>query len=104
MHIAAWHRRTPESKFTKFGEEMSIGQTPNHAKFCGDLTRSVRDIRDRKFVLPENVGQISPKSLKTCYPLRTAIMPNFIEIKPAWRKALQDFLHPSIFWFPRGTP
>jgi len=28
------------------------GQTTNHAKFCGDPTRSVRDIRDRKFVLP----------------------------------------------------
>jgi len=42
-----WHRRTPESKFTKFGEEMFIGQTPEHAKFCGDPTRSVRDIHDR---------------------------------------------------------
>ena len=21
MHVAAWHRRTPGSKFTKFGEE-----------------------------------------------------------------------------------
>ena len=28
MHVAAWHRWTPESKFTKFGEEMSIGQPP----------------------------------------------------------------------------
>jgi len=31
-------------------------------------------------VLPENVGQSSPKWLKTCYPLRLPIMPNFIEI------------------------
>ena len=56
MHVAAWHRRTPESKFTKFGEEMSIGQTPNHAQFCGDPTRSVRDIRGLKFVLPQKSG------------------------------------------------
>jgi len=35
-----------KSKFTKFGEEMSIGQTPNGAKFYGDPTRSVRDSRD----------------------------------------------------------
>jgi len=56
MHVAAWRRRTTESKFTKFGEEMSIGQTPNHAKFCGDPTRNVRDSRDQKFVLPEKVG------------------------------------------------
>jgi len=80
MHVAAWHRRTPESKFTKFGKEMSISQTPIHAKFCGDPTRSVRDIRDRKFVLPEKMDQNSPKSLKTCYPLKSPIMPNFIEI------------------------
>jgi len=80
MHVAAWHRQNPASKFTKFGEEMSIGQNPNHAKFCGDPTRSVRDIRDRKFVLPENpkMGQNSPKSLKTCYPLKPHIVPNFI--------------------------
>ena len=60
MHVAAWHHRTPESKFTKFGEEMFIGQTPNHAKFCGDSTKIVRDIRNRKFVLPK----IGPKFTK----------------------------------------
>jgi len=27
MHVAALLRQTQESKFTKFGEEMSIGQT-----------------------------------------------------------------------------
>ena len=31
-------------------------------------------------MLPEKVGQSSPKLLKTCYPLRLHIMPNFIEI------------------------
>jgi len=56
MHVAAWHLRTPESMFTKFGEEMSIGQTTNHAKFCGGPTTSVRDTRDRKFVLPAKVS------------------------------------------------
>ena len=35
-----WHRRTPEAKLIKFGEEMSIGQTPNHAKFLGDQLRN----------------------------------------------------------------
>ena len=31
-------------------------------------------------------------------------MPNFIEIsKTPWRKT-QIFLHPSVFWLPRGTP
>jgi len=63
MHVAAWHRRTPESKLTNFWEEMYIGQTPNHAKSCGDQTRSVQDIRDQKFVLSEKVGQNSPSAL-----------------------------------------
>jgi len=49
---------------------MSIGQTRNHAKFCGDLTRNVQDIRDKKICAPEKVGQNSPKSIKTCYPLK----------------------------------
>jgi len=58
------HRRTPESKCTKFGEEMSIGQTPNHAKFCGDPARSVPDIRDRKFVLPKKWAKIHHNRLR----------------------------------------
>ena len=75
MHVAAWRRRTPESKFTKFGEEMSIGQTPNHAKFSGDLTRSVQDIRDRIFVLPEKVDQSSPKFFYGMLLTKTAKQP-----------------------------
>ena len=63
MHVAAWYRRTSESKFTKFGEEMSIGQIPIHAKFCGDLTRNVQDFRDQKFVLPEKVDRSSSNFL-----------------------------------------
>jgi len=34
----------------------------------------------KKFVLPEKVGQRSPKFFRGCYPLRRSIMPNFIEI------------------------
>jgi len=53
---------------------------------------SSQNAGDIKNVLPEKVGQSSPKSLKTCYPLRAPIMPNFIEIgHSAWKKALQKF-------------
>jgi len=55
-------------------------QTPIYAKFCGYRLKNAADICDRKFVLPEKVGQSSPKSLKTCYPLRPPIVPNFIKI------------------------
>jgi len=52
----------------------------DHAKFRGDRLKNAGDIRDRKFVLPEKVGQSSPKKFRRCYPLRSPIMPNFIEI------------------------
>jgi len=38
---------------------VSIGQTPNSAKFRRASTKSVRDIRSGKILLPEKVGQIS---------------------------------------------
>ena len=79
---------------------MSIGQTHNRAQFCGDPTRSVRNNCNRKFALPEKVGQNSPKALKTCYPS----MPNFIEFgETALKKIVTKFFHPSIFWLPWGT-
>jgi len=85
---------------------MSIGQTPNHAKCCGDPTRSVWDICDRKFVLPKKVGQNSPKSLKTCYPVKLPIMPNFIEIGETIleKKRLQIFYTLQYFGSPEGHP
>jgi len=44
----------PQNQSSPYLGKMSIGQTPNRAKFCGDPTRSVRDIRNQKFVLPES--------------------------------------------------
>ena len=85
---------------------MSIGQTPNHAKFCGGPTRSVRDIRDQKFVLPERVGKKSPKSLKTCYPLKPLhIMPNFIQIgETTLEKIVTSFFTPFNILVSQGGP
>jgi len=101
MHVAAWHRRTPESKFTKFG------QTPNHAKFCGDPTRNIRDISDQKFVIPQKWAKIHQnRLLKTCsYPVKPPLCPNFTEIgETTLEKSVTIFLHPSIFWLRRGDP
>jgi len=67
MHVATWHRRSPESKFTKLGEDMSIGQTPNRTKFCSDPTRSVQNICDQKFVLPEKVVSNSSATPKVSH-------------------------------------
>jgi len=96
----------PTIKVHQILREMSIGQIPNHAKFGGNPTGSVRDIRDCKFVLPKKVDQNSPKLLKTCYSLKLLIMPISLRlVKPPWRKALQKFFFtPSIFWLLRGTP
>jgi len=47
---------------------MLLHKTPNHAKFCGDQLKKAGDIRDRKFVLPEKVGQSSPKIFEDAIP------------------------------------
>ena len=59
---------------------MLLHRTPNRAKFCCDRLKNARDIRDRKFVLPEKVGQSSPKFFTVCDPVRPSILPNFVEI------------------------
>ena len=53
--------RKCRSQFTKFGEQVSIGQTPNTAKFRCAATRSVQDIRCRKFVLPQKRTKVHQK-------------------------------------------
>jgi len=47
---------------------MLLQKTPNQAKFCGDRLKNAGDIRDRKFVLPEKVGQSSPTFLGDATP------------------------------------
>jgi len=47
---------------------MLLHKTPNQAKSCGDRLKNAGDIRDRKFVLPEKVGQSSPKKLWDATP------------------------------------
>jgi len=58
---------------------MSICQTPNRALFWGDMAKNVGDIRDRKFVFPEKVGQNSSNHFRPAIP-KAPIMPNFIKI------------------------
>jgi len=94
----------PRIKVHHIWGKMSIGQTPNHAKFCGDPTRSVRDIRDQNRA-PEKVHQNSPKSLKTCYALKPAScqIPSR-SVKPPWRKPLQNFVTPFNILATQGDP
>jgi len=49
------------------------------AKFCGDPTRNVRDIRNQKFVLRKKWAKIHQNHLRPATP-NPPIMPNFIEI------------------------
>ena len=51
MQDPVWYHGTPRPKFTRFGHQVSIGQTPNYAKFRHPATKSVRDISCGKFVL-----------------------------------------------------
>jgi len=66
------------------------------------LTKSVRDIRCRKFVLSGKVDQRSPKSLKICYAPMPAIVPNFIALGQTVYEKSVTFLHPSLVWRRRG--
>jgi len=85
-------RRTQVYKIR--GITLSIGQTPKAAKFRCTPTRSVRDICCQKSGSNFTNAQM---------PL---IVRNFIALSQAMytRKALQIFLHPSVFWRIRGTP
>jgi len=86
MHVAAWYRGTPGSKFTKFGEQVFISQTHKATKFRRDPTRSVS-----KIYVPEKVDQSSSKSLNICYAPMPLTEPNFIVLGQIFtRKALQQ--------------
>jgi len=69
--------RKSKPKFTKFGEQVSIGQTPNAVKFRCARTRIVRDICCPKFVLPKSGLKFTKM---TCYAQMPLIVPNFIAL------------------------
>ena len=92
--------------FTKFGEEMSIGQTTNHAKFCGGPTTSVRDTRDRKFVLPIKVSHYLSDRQRSQLVVNMLIISHCIgnvakEFKLWWnfskRSNNQNYILPSLY-------
>jgi len=58
---------------------MLLHKNPNLTKFCGNRLKNAGDIRDRKFVLPEKVGQSSHKFLGDVTP-KTSHHAKFIEI------------------------
>jgi len=51
-----------------------------NAKFCGHRLKNAIDIRDRRFVPPENVDQSSPKFFRGCYSTKPLSNPNFVKI------------------------
>ena len=105
MHIAAWHRQTPESKFTKFGEEMSIGQTHNHTKFCRDPKEVSQISMIKNLCSWKSVSKFTEKSLKTCYLLKPpSCQISLRSVKPPWREALQKFSYTVQYFSSPGGP
>jgi len=85
-------------KFFKIFQGMLLHKTPNHAKFCGDRLKNVLRYPQSKMCAPEKVGQSSPKSLKTCKPLRPSSCQILSRsVNEAWRKALQKLGIGQIF-------
>jgi len=77
----------------------------NHAKFCGSLTRSVRDIRDRKFVPPKKWAKIHQNRLRPAILKPPPIMPNFIEIGDhLGEKRYKKFFTTFNILAPHGDP
>jgi len=67
--------------------------------------QQVCDISAVKIFALAKVGQSTPKSLTTCYTPMPLIVPNFIALDQAmYEKCITIFLHPSVFWHPRGAP
>jgi len=55
-------------KFAKKFWQMLLTKSLKYAKFCVHRWNNARDIRDQRFVPPENVGQRSPKFLGDAIP------------------------------------
>jgi len=76
------YRGTPGSKFTKFEEQVSIGQTTNAVKLRRAETKMRKIYPFSKFFdspwVRVKLVQTSPKSLKTCYGPMPVVLPNFI--------------------------
>ena len=86
MHVAAWHCQTRESTFTKFMEEMSTGQTPNHSKFCGNSTRCLRYPLS-KICAPLKSGPNFTKIFQGMLPTKAPNQPKFCH---NWLKNMGD--------------
>ena len=53
----------------QFGKEIAIGQTPNHATFCGD-PKEVSEISAIENLCSRKSGPKFTNILKTCYLLK----------------------------------
>ena len=106
MHVASWYRGTPGPKFTKFAkfeEQVSVGQTP--IMLLNFVTRRqevceiyvVQNLSSRKWL----------RRLATPFGSATHQCPSLYQISPRSVKqcttnALYYFLHLSVFWRLRG--
>jgi len=100
MPVVVWYRRSPEPKFTKYGESLSIGigQTYNAAKFCYTPTRSVWDIHCRKYVLPENWTKVHQNRRR---PAMNKCLPSSHSANDVWKIY---FISVTEFFTPGASP
>jgi len=97
------HRITvsPDQSSPNSGTKHRLARPPNSAKFRKAQTRSVRDIRCRKFVVAGKVYQSSPNSLKICYARTTVCQISSGSAKQCTRKSVTNFFHTLQYY---GTP
>jgi len=93
MLVAAWCRWTPKPKLVKFGEQMSIGPTPNTLRLHRNK-KCARYLALKIFAF-RKVDQSSPQSLKTCYaPVPPLSLILLYLAKRCMRNVVQEFFMP----------
>jgi len=94
MLVAAWCRWTPKPKLVKFGEQVSIGPTPNTLRLhCNK--KCARYLALKIFAF-RKVNQSSPQSLKTCYaPVPPLSLILLYLAKRCMRNVVQEFFYAS---------
>ena len=93
----------PDQSSPNSGNKCRLARPPNAAKFRHPPTRNVRDIRCRKFVLPEKWTKVHQNSRRPATH-RRPYHAKFHRVRPKdVREKLYNFLHPSVLWCPRGN-
>ena len=90
---------TPVIWMVRHFQAVHFQSAPSHLTVSRALTKSVRDARSRKFLLPEKWTKAHQNPL-TLLLTNAHHRAKFHSVRPNWKseKSVTNFLHPSLFW------